>query len=341
MNKKSNNKGFTLVELLVAISILGLITVMALPQISHLQNQNKETKYKKYAETLMTSGKLYTDSYAEDMFGYNTSGCVDISYNELYEKNLLKDLKVDGATCKSDDTFVRVRKTNNNYTYEVSIYCTGKSGEVLYDERIDGSGCESSEPDNEGPTITFSQNGHDWTTETEHTTKIQIYDEYGMLENTKIKYIWSREGYHVGSFKEYEFKNNRYEGTPDAPLETPEIEVPYSTTGRYSLVVTPVNVRDANGNYRSERSLSSNFNIDTTPPRCAIISNENSTWTSRTLTITITCSDGIRNGSNSTCVQSTYSKRYSSGKTQTDSMVIKDKAGNQTTCTYDVYVDKT
>ena len=35
--KKDNNKGFTMVELLAAISIMGLLTVMAFPTMRALQ----------------------------------------------------------------------------------------------------------------------------------------------------------------------------------------------------------------------------------------------------------------------------------------------------------------
>ena len=44
MKNNKNQKGFTLVELLVAISILGLIMVIAIPQISTIQTSNKNTK---------------------------------------------------------------------------------------------------------------------------------------------------------------------------------------------------------------------------------------------------------------------------------------------------------
>ena len=71
-----NNKGFTLVELLVAITILGIIMVIALPQLSNIQNNNRTTKYKKYVETMLTSGKLYVDAYTEDLFGNNQSGFI-------------------------------------------------------------------------------------------------------------------------------------------------------------------------------------------------------------------------------------------------------------------------
>ena len=87
---KLNNQGFTLVELLVAIAILGIISIIALPQISNLQTKNTNIKYETYQKALLSGGKLYVDAYSADMFGNNASGCYDIPYDDLKAKGLVK-----------------------------------------------------------------------------------------------------------------------------------------------------------------------------------------------------------------------------------------------------------
>ena len=49
------NKGFTLIELLVAITIMGIIVLMALPSVRRVQLDNKEQKYVAYEKTLKTA----------------------------------------------------------------------------------------------------------------------------------------------------------------------------------------------------------------------------------------------------------------------------------------------
>ena len=39
--RKVNNRGFTLVELLVTITIMGIITMLALPEVQQLQSKNR------------------------------------------------------------------------------------------------------------------------------------------------------------------------------------------------------------------------------------------------------------------------------------------------------------
>ena len=263
---KLNKKGFTLVELLVAISVLAVVMIIALPQISNVKNTNQTTKYKKYAESVISSAKLYTDSYAEDMFGNNKSGCVDVSYSELRNKDLVKDIKLEGATCNNNGTYVRVRKANDHYFYERAITCKDKTGKVVYEEPLAPNGCNGNGPDTIGPHIEITPDGKDWTKGTDETVTIKIWDEYGMLENTKVQVTWTKDGTIYGTQSTYDFKNKRYDGSTSSNPIKQTIEIPQNQTGKFILTVKPIDVRDSVGNYQTQSVISKEFKLDNTPP---------------------------------------------------------------------------
>ena len=373
--KKTKESGFTLIELLVAISILGLITIIAMPQISNLQNSNKETKYKKYADSLMTSAKLYTDSYSEDMFGYNTSGCYDISYADLKEKDLVKDIKINGESCAGGKdllTYVRVYKSNTNYNYGVSIYCVDSDQQEVYSKLLNGNEiCDGTKPDEVPPEIEISPNSSDtWKPSSDIKVTITISDPYGMLENTKIKYTWTKNPYSISEneYKEYNFKNKRYDDSLKLTVKAPK-----KVAGEYYLVVKPVDVRDANGNYQTFSETSGVFKIDDIAPDVPTVkmyqwSNNstrptssdglteyiNNTWSTKKVYTTASSSTDEGSGLDRYEYTTTGATTNHTNKTGTSRSIeadgistIKyracDKAGNCSsyTTTYTVNVDKT
>ena len=124
MNK--NKKGFTLVELLVVIVILGIITGLSIPLIRNLSGTMEKKKYKTYSDSLLNSAKLYNDSYGEDLFGHNENGCAYVTYEQLENKNLLKDIEVSDVSCNSSSTFVRIIKVGDKYAYSPFLGCGKK-----------------------------------------------------------------------------------------------------------------------------------------------------------------------------------------------------------------------
>ena len=123
-----NKKGFTLIELIVVIAIMGVILILALPQISSIQSANRDRKYEAYKESFVSASKLYVDNHARDMFGYNDSGCAIIKYSDLKGSNLIKDFaSIDVACSRDTDTFVEVRKVGNNYIINMlGLLCVGQ-----------------------------------------------------------------------------------------------------------------------------------------------------------------------------------------------------------------------
>ena len=117
------NKGFTLVELLVTIVIIGIVTGISIPLIRNVQSVMTNKKYNTYFDSMKNSAKLYNDSYSEDLFGNYNVGVACISYENLENKKLIKEIGIEGVSCKRNNTFVRVTKINDKYIYAPFLEC--------------------------------------------------------------------------------------------------------------------------------------------------------------------------------------------------------------------------
>ena len=80
-SRKTSKKGFSLIELLAAVVILGIIVGLSIPLLKALKEANKTKKFNAYSESMMHGAKLYLGSYEMDVFGDIGSGCTVISYN--------------------------------------------------------------------------------------------------------------------------------------------------------------------------------------------------------------------------------------------------------------------
>lgn len=113
MFRKKN--GFTLVELLATIIILGMITAMAFPLLRRLKENNKNTRFELYRSSLNELAKTYVESYEEDLFPPgSSSNCAIISVEMLEQKKVFKDVNIESYSCNSPNTFIKVTYTEGD-----------------------------------------------------------------------------------------------------------------------------------------------------------------------------------------------------------------------------------
>lgn len=129
--KKKN--GFTLIEILAVIIILGVLMLIAVPAVTEYVTNSKSSTYQSYTEEMKGSAK----NMMIDCIANNDTSCVVpdkgqstiVFLSELIDKgysDILKDPQGDGD-CDSTRSYIKV--TNNgstgaDYTYETCLYCS-------------------------------------------------------------------------------------------------------------------------------------------------------------------------------------------------------------------------
>ena len=257
-----NNKGFTLTELLVVVVILGIITGISIPLIRGLSASLERKKYTNYADSVLSASKLYNDSYSEDLFGHKEYGCAYIKYDDLVERNLLKDIQITDISCNSENTYVRVIKQKDKYGYANYLSCgkkvNGKADNVTTSiptviPTIDETSCSGVEDNNLLISADEAQIGNVFDKKRKKT-KLTITSGTGINNNVVIYTKWStnRNDYSDAGFSRTTFKvkgnqekdllNGNLISTTSSELLTPEGE-----SGAYYLIVRVDNLFDLYG----------------------------------------------------------------------------------------------
>lgn len=269
-------KGFTLIEVIAVITILGIILLLTLSLVSRVMGSNKNRKYEVYKDALVRAAKLYTDSNYKDMFGYNDSGCTYIDYDELKNVNLLKDFQDKNIKCNNlrlgnlrpkYETYVMVYKLRTSeYYYSPRLVCKNGLDIVYSDGEEYSSDICKNEPDNVKPTIEVTPTNIPWV-QTINAPKItvKIKDEgIGFKGNINLKYQWVKKGDSLSdNWKILKFSTSTIRKELSKTLGNKLYPV---ETGEYDLVINNDSLSDAVGNKGLGNDVYLNAKFDNTPP---------------------------------------------------------------------------
>lgn len=269
------NKGFTLVELLVSISILAILTILAIPTLRAFQSKNVTSQYLQYKKTIETSAKLYNDSYSDDIFGSATDGCEKLSLTELMNKKLAKNIAVKDVDCNlsNKDSYVVVRKFNSEYKYEGYLYCENSSHKKVYSNMDEyKNDCVG----NDGiPKIVVDKDktSDESMTSKEKTIVLKLLDDYGFVANQEFKYIWTTSNTaptDYNSYKTYKF-NNSFIKTDGKVVELKTKSISNNNINKndkYWIHIKPIRIQNIINNHLTEVQSFGPFRFDDKAPSC-------------------------------------------------------------------------
>ena len=320
-----NRKGFTLVELLITIVIMGIITAIAIPLLRNARERNNEKQYTTYAESLKHATKLYLDSYEEDMFGKKDNGCAIVTFNQLKSRNYIKDIPIENITCDVSETYVKVVKINGKYGYSTSLVCGNKNADGTFSEtaRYPKEGISDSDVCGESASTIMRINAEPAPPQESNTYKrrnldIKISSDTGINLNPVISYGFSlssntSEPQLIDGWKQLDLsvpaldkQINDIEAGYTIVVKSNKIITPDLISGDCYLIVKVEDLRDASGNIWNKDSDNHDsiiafggYRLDNTPPLfndSAIISS-NETYNTKIPKLDLKATDNISNDS--------------------------------------------
>ena len=111
-----NNKGFTLIELILVITLLGIIALIAVPTITGILNDSKQEVSKDQEKIIINAAKTYMVNNSTKL---PTEKCY-VSLETLNSEGILpkKDIKDPGNKNNTLNGYVIITFENNKYKYE-------------------------------------------------------------------------------------------------------------------------------------------------------------------------------------------------------------------------------
>ncbi len=109
-------KGFTLVEMLAVITIIGLLALLTIPAIDSIIRENKETVYELQEKQMIDALKEYAATNALILEDTNTLTLYELKTSGLIEKNL-RNPKTN--ECFADNIELKITRKNNTFEYEI------------------------------------------------------------------------------------------------------------------------------------------------------------------------------------------------------------------------------
>ncbi len=140
MNKKMNNKGFSLVELIIVIAIMAVLVGVLAPQfLKYVERSRKSTDVQTVSE-IVSAVNVYVadpangvDDSDDDTLALTCGGTVDVSAGGSLIKDALKDAGISKVSLKSKEwdasgdsiTFKADIDGDGAVTYSVTGQATG------------------------------------------------------------------------------------------------------------------------------------------------------------------------------------------------------------------------
>lgn len=143
-----DKKGFSLIELLAALIIMGLILLVVIPATARLLTSNEVKEYNNYFKIIESGAKRYADIKKDDLGGSKDEGCIEVSLDDLIKKEYVKAFDDKKVTCSGK---VRINNNKGNLQVSTNITCVDENNkETFKKEKITEGNCIAFVPKEDG-----------------------------------------------------------------------------------------------------------------------------------------------------------------------------------------------
>ena len=118
-----NKKGFTLIELIVVVGIIGVILLFALPNITSTLERNKKDEMINDAKDAIEKAKNYLLTHKEFSDKLKNNGTVYVSLDTIDSSNDIKDSPF-GSAYDRENSCVTIQYNGSSYVYRVNLITT-------------------------------------------------------------------------------------------------------------------------------------------------------------------------------------------------------------------------
>ncbi len=157
-----NKKGFTLIELIAVIVILGMLLLVVMPATSRIMASNDQREYDEYYKLIKYAAYKYARGRQQDLGGVTSNGCIEAGINltTFIGEELLKPFSKneEDVTCmvpseskilpnKNNYYDIRIINDKGTITVKHSLVCE-RGGRIVYQNlyKKDGTACKKFEP---------------------------------------------------------------------------------------------------------------------------------------------------------------------------------------------------
>ena len=125
MKDVKNNKGFSLIEVLATIVIIGIVSTIGIVSVNRMIEQSRQHYYESQEQQMVLAAQSYVNDN-RNILPKNVGGMIKIYLSTLREKNYLKEdiVDQDKRTCYKDKSYVAIYKSSQSeYKYRGYLEC--------------------------------------------------------------------------------------------------------------------------------------------------------------------------------------------------------------------------